>query len=199
MQIPGHWTASLARRIGLDHNPLRRGTDRAEAWIRIVLVLVFLAGAPVAGWAAGHWAGSTVPTAAHARLAGEHRIPATLLNGVPAGSNYFSAVGFGWVRARWTAPGGSVHTGYVEAPAGSRAGGTVPVWLDRTGRFTAPPLTRSQAQGLMLMTAAFAPAVLALLLLAVMGLVGLILERRRLASWKQAWSAIEPQWSRRPR
>jgi hypothetical protein len=36
----------LARALGLDGNPLRRATDRAEAWIRIGLVAVFLVAGP---------------------------------------------------------------------------------------------------------------------------------------------------------
>ncbi len=32
----------LARTLGLDRNPLRRATDRAEAWIRVGLLAVFL-------------------------------------------------------------------------------------------------------------------------------------------------------------
>jgi hypothetical protein len=199
MQISGRWTASLGRRLGLDGNPLRRGTDRAEAWIRIVLVLAFLIGAPLAGWGAGRWAESVAPTAAHAQLAGEHRARATLLAGVPISSAYYSGVGLGWVKARWTVPGGSVRTGYVQAWVGSRAGSTVPVWLDRSGELIAPPLPRSQIQGWVLMMTVLAAAVLALLLLAAMGLLGRALERQRLASWEQAWSAVEPQWTRRPR
>jgi hypothetical protein len=199
MQISGRWTASLGRRLGLDGNPLRRGTDRAEAWIRIVLVLAFLIGAPLAGWGAGRWAESVAPTAAHAQLAGEHRARATLLAGVPISSAYYSGVGLGWVKARWTVPGGSVRTGYVQAWVGSRAGSTVPVWLDRSGELIAPPLPRSQIQGWVLMMTVLAAAVLALLLLAAMGLLGRVLERQRLASWEQAWSAVEPQWTRRPR
>jgi cytochrome c-type biogenesis protein CcmH/NrfG len=199
MQISGRWTASLARRLGLDGNPLRRGTDRAESWIRIVLVLAFLIGAPLTGWGAGRWAESVAPTAAHAQLAGEHRVPATLLAGVPISSAYYSGVGLGWVKARWTVPGGSVRTGYVQAWVGSRAGSTVPVWLDRSGELTAPPLPRSQIQGWVLMMTVLATAVLALMLLAAMGLLGRVLERQRLANWEQAWSAVEPQWTRRPR
>src|SRR5436190_6721 len=83
MQISAKWTASLARRLGLDANPLRRGTDRAEAWIRIALVLAFLVGAPLAGWGAGRWAGSVAGTAVEARLAGDHLVRATLLRGGP--------------------------------------------------------------------------------------------------------------------
>ena len=48
-------TARLTRGLGLDGNPLRRASDRAEAWIRAGLVVVFLIGAPMAAVAAGLW------------------------------------------------------------------------------------------------------------------------------------------------
>jgi hypothetical protein len=199
MRITGHRTAALARRLGLDRNPLRRGTDRVEAWIRIVLVLAFLIGAPVVFWGAARWAGSVAPTAAHAQQAGEHRVPVTLLQGMPSAADSFTVVSLGWVKARWTVPGGSVRTGYVEVPAGSRAGSTVPVWLDRSGRPTEPPWPPGQARSWTVMIAALAPIVLALLLLAIMGILVHILQRQRLASWQRAWSAVGPQWTRRRR
>jgi len=199
MRIPGHRTASLARWLGLDHNPLRRGTDRVEAWIRIVLVLAFLIGTPLAFRAAGRWAGSVAPTAAHAQQAGEHRVLATLIHGAPSGADSFAVVSLSWARARWAVPGGAVRTGYVEAPAGSRAGTAVPVWLDRSGMPTEPPWPRDQARSWSLMIAVLAPILLALLLLAVMGIAGHILQQRRLASWGHAWSAVGPQWTRRGR
>ncbi len=133
MEISGRRMPSLARRLGLDRNPLRRGTDRAEAWIRIALVLAFLIGAPLAAWGAGSWAGSVAPTAAHLQRAGEHRVPATLLRNVPGDADQWFTVRFAWVKARWTVPHGTVRTGYVQAPVGSPAGSTVPVWLDRSG------------------------------------------------------------------
>ena len=37
----------LARALGLDSNPLRRASDRAEAWIRIGLLAVFLIAGPM--------------------------------------------------------------------------------------------------------------------------------------------------------
>jgi hypothetical protein len=201
LRIPARWAASLARRLGLDANPLRRGTDRAEAWIRIGLVLAFLVGAPLAGWGAARWAESVAPTTVHALQAGEHRVRATLLRNVPGDADYpySTTASLAWVRARWTGPGGSVRTGYVQAPYGSRAGRTVPVWLDRSGRPTEPPLAHNQAQGWILMVVILVPVLLALLMLVVIGLLCRILERRRLASWEQAWSAVEPQWTRRPR
>jgi len=184
MEIRGRWTAPLARKLGLDRNPLRRSADRAEAWIRIALVLAFLIGAPLAAWGAGSWAKSVAPTAAHLQLAGEHRVPATLLRSVPGDSDQWFTVRFAWVKARFTVPRGPVRTGYVQAPVGSRAGSTVPVWLDRSGRSTAPPLPPSQVRGWVLMMTVLAPAALALLLLAMMGILGHILDRRRVASWR---------------
>jgi hypothetical protein len=46
----------LARALGLDRNPLRRATDRAEAWIRVGLLAVFLIAGPMAALGAEHWA-----------------------------------------------------------------------------------------------------------------------------------------------
>src|ERR1700751_3287542 len=46
----------LARSLGLDRNPLRRAADRAEAWIRVGLLAVFLIAGPMAALSAGHWA-----------------------------------------------------------------------------------------------------------------------------------------------
>src|SRR5271165_690061 len=49
-------TARLARFLGFDRNPLRRGSDRAEAWIRVSLLAAFLIAGPLAALGAGHWA-----------------------------------------------------------------------------------------------------------------------------------------------
>jgi hypothetical protein len=46
----------LARALGLDRNPLRRASDRAEAWIRIGLLAIFLIAGPIAALSTGGWA-----------------------------------------------------------------------------------------------------------------------------------------------
>ena len=43
----------LARALGLDRNPLRRPSDRAEAWLRIGLLAVFLIAGPIAALSVG--------------------------------------------------------------------------------------------------------------------------------------------------
>jgi hypothetical protein len=198
-QAPARWAARLARRIGLDANPLRRGTDRAEAWIRIGLVLVFLAAAPLAGWQAADWARSVANRATRTQQATERYVAATLLHNVPGSpdSPFGSEGSPGWVLARWSTRGGAVRTGSVQAPPGARAGSTVRVWTDRSGALTGPPLQRSQVRDWVLMIALLAPVMLALLLLVALGLSRQVLERRRMASWERAWSAVEPHWTRR--
>ena len=94
------------------------------------------------------WAESVAPTAAHLQLAGEHRVPATLLRSVPGDSDQWFTVRFAWVKARWAVPHGPVRTGYVQAPVGSRAGSTVQVWLDRSGRPTAAAVAAQPDPGL---------------------------------------------------
>ena len=63
--------AALARRAGLDANPLRRGSDRAEAWLRIGLVLAFLIASPLAAIGLGKLTSAASYSAARAQAASE--------------------------------------------------------------------------------------------------------------------------------
>jgi hypothetical protein len=73
---PPRRTARLARALGLDGNPLRRASDRAEAWIRVGLLAVFLIAGPLAGLGAGHWAYHAGITRAPVLAAQAHRVTA---------------------------------------------------------------------------------------------------------------------------
>ncbi|HET9972799.1 MAG TPA: hypothetical protein VFQ68_31510 [Streptosporangiaceae bacterium] len=62
---PTRSLARMARWLGFDRNPLRRGTGRVEAILRLILVILLVAVIPAAAVAAGRWAarqGSTVRT-----------------------------------------------------------------------------------------------------------------------------------------
>ena len=73
----------LARSLGLDRNPLRRATDRAEAWIRAGMLAVFLIAVPMAALSAGHWAYHPGTTAARVPAAPTHRVQPTALQQAP--------------------------------------------------------------------------------------------------------------------
>jgi len=106
-----------ARALGLDRNPLRRATDRAEAWIRIGLLAVFLIAGPMAALGAGHWAYHTGITADGVPAGAAHRIkPAALqqaptITDLPRGGQE----GRTWAGARWEGTGPSARTGEVLA------------------------------------------------------------------------------------
>lgn len=193
--------AWLMRRAGLDANPIRRGSDRAEAWIRISFVAVFLIAGPLTAVALGHWADDSAVSAASAQAAAEYRVRAVLLRSAPAARTYqaYRHSRFAWVRAQWTGPDGTSHTGDVPAAPGARSGSAVTIWTDTFGALASPPIGHAQILGRVVAFAAVVPAALAIVLPSVLWATRRVLDRRRLAAWERDWAAVEPRWNRRLR
>jgi hypothetical protein len=105
----------LARALGLDRNPLRRVTDRAEAWIRVGLLTVFLIAGPMAALGAGHWAYHAGITAARVPAVPIHRVKPTALQGISTTTDLPRVGQGGRAAARWEGAGPSARTGEVMA------------------------------------------------------------------------------------
>jgi hypothetical protein len=193
------WVAALARRMGVDANPLRRGCDRAEAWLRLGLVLVFLIASPLAAFGLGHLTNDASIRAARAEAANEHQVAAVLLHRVSHNSNdpLYSTSELAWVQARWTAPDGRRRVGEVPAAVGSRAGRKVPIWVNSVGQLVYPPIGQGQIASRVIAVVALTPAILAIILLGVGWLIRRLLDRRRIVGWGTEWSAVEPLWTKR--
>ena len=187
------WPARAVRGLWPDRNPLRRTVNRVEAVVVGALAVAFLAGAPLAAVAAGHFSYAIISRTARAQQTAWHQVPAVPLTGIPADGYGFVAM----VRARWTSPDGTRRTGMVPAPPVAQAGGTVRVWVDAAGRQTGPPVQPSQVRAQAALTAILAPVVVGLVLLCAGQLAHSVLGRRRLASWDADWQATGPQWTRR--
>jgi hypothetical protein len=195
--IPGiSWLDRLLRGLRPDRNPLRRGSDRAETAVLAALLAVFLAGAPFVAHAAGHWASASAVREAQAQRARLSQATATLVRQAPIWSGYGSADG-AVTQARWRAPDGQARTGEVFVTAGTLAGGTVRIWVDRAGLMANPPLTRDQVTGRTQLAAGVAVTGLAVVLAAAGWLTRRSLDRRRLAGWDAEWLANGPRWSPR--
>jgi hypothetical protein len=55
-------TTRLARRLGVDGNPLRRRTDKIAACLAALLIALFLIGAPLLSVTAARWASHAAAT-----------------------------------------------------------------------------------------------------------------------------------------
>jgi hypothetical protein len=189
------WTR-VARRLGLDHNPLRRRSDVIEAWLLPVTVVTFLLLGPLVAGLIGLRVHADNAAAQRAERSWR-QVPAVLLKAAPGpmmsdnGANAWLV----WTPARWAADGGT-RTGVVPAPSGTRAGATVRVWLDRTGAVRVPPLTPARAGDRIVVAMAFALAALAVFLAGLALVTRAVLDRRRAADWEAAWLSVGPQWSR---
>jgi hypothetical protein len=186
----------VSRRLGFDHNQLRRRSDVVEAWILPAAIALFLALCPLLALGASTWVHDEYAAAQQAERSW-HRVTAVLLQAVPGplmsdnGANTWLT----WTPARWT-ENGSTHVGQVPADAGSSAGSTVSVWLDRAGNVEAPPLNPGQVGDRVVLAGVIVITSFAAFL-AFLGLIGRrVLDRRRLASWGTAWLSVGPQWSR---
>ena len=91
----------LVRRLWPDRDPLRRRADRAEFAVLVVLLVAFLAGAPLTALAAGQWVAASGLHAERAQ-AGRRQVAAVLLHDA---STSVGSVSFPrWIRRCW--PGG---------------------------------------------------------------------------------------------
>jgi hypothetical protein len=107
----------LARALGLDRNPLRRATDRAEAWIRVGLLGIFLIAGPMAALGAGHWAYHAGVTVARVPAAPTHRVKPAALRPAPTITDLLRAGQGGRAGARGEGPRPSARSGEVLAAA----------------------------------------------------------------------------------
>ncbi len=179
-----------------DRNPLRRASDRLAAAIVGMTLLAFLVGAPIAALAAGRWAGGAALHVARSQHASWRQVPAVLLANAPASVDVgYGGVSLPGVRARWTAPDGTVRRGYVEAASGARAGSTVLIWVNRAGQLTGPPLRHDQVTGQEMVGMVIAPFALGGLLLCAAALGLQAVDRRRLNAWDAEWRGVGPRWS----
>jgi hypothetical protein len=189
----------LARWLGFDRNPLRRGTDRVEATLRLILVILFVAAVPVVAVAAGRQADHLALDWTQAQRSAKHLVTAVLLRDAPAigTPNPYASVQGSWVPARWQPASQPPRTGLVFAVAGAREGSNVRIWTDPAGAITDPPPGHRDVVGDVCLAVTATCLVSGLVLLAAWTLGRRVLDRRRLSAWEAEWRASGPLWTGR--
>ncbi|MER6347221.1 Rv1733c family protein [Streptomyces sp. NPDC001595] len=184
------------------HNPLRRATDLAEAWLALVALLLVLLVAPVIGALVGSAAQDSLQRSVREQRQSRQQVTATVVRRLergPLDADPETATRDTRTRvlADWTGPDGSTHQGPVMAQLESaEPGDEFRLWTDPDGRPVTRPLDSATAA-----THAVLAGVGSALLTA-----GLVEGFRRLVVWRmvrvryarldRAWEQAGPDWGR---
>jgi hypothetical protein len=192
------WIRRTVRGMGWGRNPLRRTTDRVEAWLTLVLVAVTLVVAPLAASRVAHEAYRDTVRAAAWESQHLFQAEAVLLQDArqgPAGDEPTPQENVPAI-ARWTDRDGIVHTGTAYTANGTRAGTTISIWIDDRGLLSGPP-SRRQPRVDAAMAAILTVCGIAVGLAGIRRIMHCLLDRRRMRAWQLEWMTTGPGWSRR--
>lgn len=178
-------------------NPLRRRSDVVEGWAALVMAVLLLVGAPLAGVLVGAWGYGEAHSVAQRLRAELHMVRARVTGPVPqvSGTAPGGREQTYRVSVRWTPPGEPPRTTTAPIAAGTRTGATVTVWLDPSGvGMSAPPTSA------MVWQQALSAGLCGAGGTAGTALVGYALFRRtalkhRLTEWERDWARTEPEWT----
>ncbi|MDN3024114.1 hypothetical protein [Streptomyces sp. S.PB5] len=185
------------------HNPLRRATDLAEAWVALAALLLILVVTPVAGVLVGGVAQDALQDSVRNQRASRHLVTATVnrkLDRSPLDADPETSTGRELrtrVLAHWTAPDGTAQHGSVMASLKDpRSGDRFTIWTDAQGHLVARPLDSATATTHAVL-AGFGAALLGTgLIETARRLIVWRMVRRRYARWDQAWDRAGPDWGR---
>ncbi|MET8814844.1 hypothetical protein ABZW47_22935 [Streptomyces sp. NPDC004549] len=184
-------------------SPLRRPTDRAEAWVCLVALLLICTAAPAIGWLTGTAAQDSLRRSVAEQRHTRQRVPATVLRRMayhPPETDPDAGAGR-TVRSRvlagWTAPDGTRRHGAVLSGLKSpHRGDRFMVWTDRQGHMTSRPLDSTTARAHAVLAGFGAALLAAALVETARRAVVWRMVRRRYARWDQAWERAGPDWGK---
>ncbi|MDO0929083.1 hypothetical protein QQY24_28095 [Streptomyces sp. TG1A-8] len=178
-------------------NPLRRRSDVVEAWTGLLVCVLLLVTAPLAGLGAGQAAYDQAQAAARVQRAERHPVRAVVIGdtaerlpGVRSDRQHPYRA-----EVRWTDPGGRTHSASARVPRGARAGDAVSVWFDARGRTVAPPLDDVAVRQHGVVTGVFAAGGAVAVILLGHAVERRVALRHRLAEWEREWARTGPKWT----
>jgi hypothetical protein len=184
-------------------NPLRRGTDLAEAWLALAALLLIVVAAPLIGALAGAAAQDALQWSVGQQQRSRHLVTATVvrkLSDAPPDADPDIGAAHevrSRVLADWTAPDGTRRHGPVLARLKSpHQGDRFGLWTDRHGRITTRPLDAATATTHAVFAGIGAALATAGLVEGGRRLILWRMVRRRYARWDHAWDRAGPDWGK---
>ncbi|WP_326777191.1 Rv1733c family protein [Streptomyces sp. NBC_01445] len=185
------------------HNPLRRATDLAEAWVALVALLLIVVVAPLIGVATGTLAHGALMQSVQEQRKDRREVPATVVRKLPQPpldpdpETSTARDAHSRVVADWKGPDGVKHTGRVlsslKAP---QPGDRFTLWVDATGQVSGRPLDNATATTHAALAGFGTAAAVAGLVEGARRLVVWRMVRRRYDRWDRAWDKAGPDWGR---
>ncbi|MFI7063579.1 hypothetical protein ACIBL3_21520 [Kribbella sp. NPDC050124] len=188
-----HWLLMQARRFGFGRNPLRRRVDRIESVIVLGAVLASLLVVPGAA-ALGTAVRNAGEASAAQRRVGLTEVQARALDDTVLADPGLPAVLRVPVRVGWTDPNGWPREGTAYAPAGTRKGTELTIWMDAAGTIVTPPRSPDDSSAIGVGAGVSAVLVGWLLVFGLARLLLVPLNRRRSREWEREWAQVAPRW-----
>ena len=195
--VPGPLTR-LARRHGLTRSPLRRSTDRVEAWVTAgAAVLVLCVALLAVVVAMGFYQRAQIEAAGKA--ARQTSVTAVLLTDAaapPADTSEQGGAGQVTVVARWPLPNGQQRTAPLWVYPYRHAGDRISIWIDARGNRVDPPtasatlIADAVGYGILFLTGGW------VLIGSLWWTARRVLDRINAARWDLDWARTGPGWSR---
>jgi F0F1-type ATP synthase membrane subunit c/vacuolar-type H+-ATPase subunit K len=183
-------------------NPLRRGSDVAEALVALAAALLIAVGTPLCGLLVG----SSVHSSMARVVAEQHQqrtlVTATVIRTMPHPpvdpdpETSTERDAHRPVVAGWSAPDGTQKSGVVRVARDHAPGSHFRTWIDADGNVVPRPLDESTAATQATLAGVGAGAVTAGLVEGARRLLVWRMVNRRYARWDRAWEAAGRDWGR---
>ncbi|WP_242901737.1 Rv1733c family protein [Actinomadura terrae] len=188
----------LRRRLGLEHNELRRRVDRVQRTVALVLLVLLLGTAPpLAAWT-GAWSYDSGVRAERAERATRHQVVATVTatGGVgSAGDRYVHET----VQATWPGADGKPRAGTLPSWKNAKVGAHRTIWVDRAAEPSVRPRPHSRTVTDAVYAAAATVLGLSMPLLLAYALVRRRCDRYRDELWEADWARMDADAGHNPR
>ncbi|MFS4097713.1 hypothetical protein [Streptomyces sp. AF1A] len=184
------------------HNPLRRATDLAEAWVALVALVLIAVAAPVTGCLVGAAAQDSLQRSVREQQHARRLVTATVVRDLGQAAletdpDTPAREARSRVIADWTAPDGTRQHGPALADLKSpQPGDHFTLWTDPHGRITTRPLDSATATTHAVLAGFGAALVAAALVDSGRRLIVWRMVRRRYTRWDQAWERAGPDWGK---
>lgn len=180
--------AGVARRLGLERNPLRRRSDHVEARARVAALLLCAVAVPLAVETGVLTQHRLSAAAAHEVATREHH-SATVLD--EPHLDAARSVVVTTARVAWTDEAGQPRQATVLAPAGTRRGDRMTVWSTRDGVLVPPPLSGRNVLALAGLAASGLLLGVIALSLVLLRTLRWLLDRGRYRDWEAEWAQLD--------